>query len=123
MSNSRPQTRQNWGDNVFKGLRVGPKEPSLFIQFLNSNDFAPNSRRAITQDVRKFARWFADANQEPFIVSRVTTRDITDFKDHFRRDHLNRLTQLRVLSLRDTKVTDAGVEKLKQALPNCNIRQ
>jgi site-specific recombinase XerD len=86
MSTSRPQTRQNWGDNVFKGLRVGKEEPSLFAQFLNAHDFATNSRRAISQDARKFARWFGEANQEPFIVSRVTTRDITDFKDHFRRD-------------------------------------
>ncbi len=86
MSTFRPQERQNWGDNVFLGLRVGGDEPSLFVRFLDAHDFAPNSRRAMSQDVRKFARWFAEANAEPFVVSRVTTRDITDFKDHFRRN-------------------------------------
>lgn len=86
MSDFRPQDRQNWGDNVFARLRVGQEEPSLFTRFLDAHDFAPNSRRAITQDARKFARWFTEANYEPFKVSRVTTRDITDFRTHFRRE-------------------------------------
>ena len=86
MSNSRQQSRQNWGDNVFLGLRVGSEESSLFAQFLDAHDFAANSRRAMVQDARKFARWFAEANKEPFVVGRVATRDITDFKDYLRRD-------------------------------------
>jgi integrase/recombinase XerC len=36
-------------------------------------------------DLRKFARWFAVANDEAFHVSRVTVRDITDFRDQLRR--------------------------------------
>ncbi|NQU21098.1 MAG: tyrosine-type recombinase/integrase [Candidatus Nealsonbacteria bacterium] len=86
MSTSRPQGCQNWDDNVFSGLRVGGDEPSLFARFLDAHDFAANSRRAMSQDARKFARWFAEANQEAFVVNRVTTRDITDFKDHLRRE-------------------------------------
>ena len=35
--------------------------------------------------------------------------------------HLKRLTKLKYLNLRDTKVTDASVKKLQQALPNCKI--
>ena len=31
------------------------------------------------------AAWFSQANAEPFRVSRVTTRDITDFRDGLRR--------------------------------------
>src|SRR5262249_50705937 len=38
------------------------------------------------QDVRKFARWFASANKEPFKIGRVTTRDVTDFRDFLRRE-------------------------------------
>ena len=30
--------------------------------------------------------WFTAANAEPFRVARVTTRDITDFRDHLRRE-------------------------------------
>lgn len=77
---------KNSGDKVFAGIRVGPEEAALFNQFLAAHDFSANSRRAFTQDVRKFACWFADANKEPFKVSRVTTRDVADFRDHLRRE-------------------------------------
>jgi len=86
MSQKRPQDRPNSADNVFHGIHVGADEPVLFARFLESHDFADNSRKAMVQDVRKFARWFSEANQEPFVVGRVTTRDVADFKTHFRRD-------------------------------------
>src|SRR5437588_13112439 len=86
MSKSRSEGRQNSADNVFTGIPVGRKDASLFSQFLGSLDLAANSRRAMAQDVRKFAAWFSSANKERFIVARVTTRDITDFKDHLARD-------------------------------------
>jgi hypothetical protein len=38
-------------------------------------------------------------------------------------EHLKGLTQLQRLSLRNTKVSDAGVEKLQQALPKCIIER
>jgi integrase/recombinase XerC len=40
----------------------------------------------VIQDLRKFAGWFSKTNNEPFKVGRVTTRDISDFKDHLRRN-------------------------------------
>jgi site-specific recombinase XerD len=86
MSESAPEDRQNSGDKVFENLPVGPDEGSLFGRFLNSHDFSTNTRRAMAQDVRKFAKWFTGSNNEPFVVSRVTTRDVSDFKDHLRRD-------------------------------------
>lgn len=78
---------KNSGDNVFKRIKVGPKEASLFGQFLAAHDFSANSRRAFIQDVRKFARWFAKANKEPLRVARVTVRDVTDFRDSMRREN------------------------------------
>jgi integrase/recombinase XerC len=36
--------------------------------------------------MRKFAAWFTTANKEPFQAGRVTIRDVTDFKDHLRRE-------------------------------------
>jgi integrase/recombinase XerC len=86
LSDLRPEDRQNSGDNVFSGILVGEDEPPLFASFLDSHDFSPNSRRAFTQDIRKLATWFSTANRERFMVGRVTTRDITDFKNHLRRE-------------------------------------
>ena len=86
MSDCCPQARQNSLDNVFGDVPVGPDEESLLARFLDCHDFAENSRRAMMQDVRKFARWFSEANREPFVASRVTTRDVSDFKNHLRRD-------------------------------------
>lgn len=77
---------KNSGDNVFDNIPVAKDEASHFNQFLGAHDFAAETRRAIVQDVRKFARWFASANKEPFQASRVTVRDITDFKDYLRRE-------------------------------------
>src|SRR5271166_5300967 len=74
------------GDNVFDGIPVESDMASLFDQYLAAHDLAPNSRRAIAQDVRKFARWFAEANKEPFRIGRVTTRDVSDFRDFWRRE-------------------------------------
>lgn len=86
MLNSRPEGRHNTRDMQFNGIPVGAEEPSLFARFLDSHDFSDNSRKAMRQDIKKFARWFTQSNKEPFIIGRVTTRDVTDFKQHLRRD-------------------------------------
>ncbi len=84
-SNLMSETSKNSGDNVFEGLSVGPEENGLVSTYLASHDLAPNTRRAIRNDLRKFAGWFSQANREPFAVKRITVRDVTDFKDHLRR--------------------------------------
>ena len=73
---------KNSSDNVFDDLSVGKEETVLLGRFLAEHDFAANTHRAIISDVRKFARWFATANAEPFVAKRVTTRDIIDFRTH-----------------------------------------
>ena len=85
MSNSCKQDGKNSGDNVFSPISVGPGEAALVAGYLGAQDFAANTRRAVVQDLRKFAAWFAQANAEPFRIKRVTTRDVTDFKDGLRR--------------------------------------
>jgi integrase/recombinase XerC len=77
---------KNWSDNVFDGMPIAKGEASLFGQYLASQDFASNTRKAIAQDVNKFARWFSQVNKEPFRASRVTVRDVTDFRDQLRQD-------------------------------------
>ena len=74
------------GDNVFDGVPVGESEPSLLGEFLATHDLAQHSRRAFTNDIKKFAKWFHASNGEPFTVGRATTRDIADFRNHLRRD-------------------------------------
>lgn len=76
---------KNSGDNVFEGLPVGQAEPALVGAYFDAQDFASNTRRAVANDLRKFAGWFTQANNEPFAINRVTTRDIGDFRDHLRR--------------------------------------
>jgi len=85
VSNSCQQDGQNSGDNVLRGIAVGPEETALVSNYLGAHDFAANSQRAVVNDLRKFAGWFARANAEPFRMGRVTTRDVTDFKDALRR--------------------------------------
>ncbi|MCB9921817.1 MAG: tyrosine-type recombinase/integrase [Planctomycetaceae bacterium] len=86
MSNLCPQDGQNSGDNVFAGLLVGTEEACLFTRFIQSHDFSENTQRAMRQDVRKFAKWFSEANQESFTVKRITVRDVADFKTHLRKN-------------------------------------
>lgn len=66
---------------------VGDGEADLINRFLTDNDFSANTRRAFRQDLEKFSGWFAQANREPFRISRVTTRDVSDFRDHLRREN------------------------------------
>ncbi len=37
--------------------------------------------------------------------------------------HLHGLTSFQTLNLNDTQVTDEGIKKLQEALPNCKIRR
>lgn len=87
VSDLRPEDSQNWSDNVFQSLPVGDDEERLTCQFLHGLDFSPNSRRAMRNDLRKFARWFWQANAERFSFQRVTVRDVADFRDCLRRNH------------------------------------
>lgn len=86
MSNSRSEGRCNSGDNVFAPISVGKDETRLFNDYLESSDFSANSRRAVINDLRKFGRWFVEANREPLTFSRVTARDVSDFRNSLRRD-------------------------------------
>jgi site-specific recombinase XerD len=86
LSDSRSEDRQNRGGMVFEGVPVGKGEPGLLADYLAAHDFAAETRRAVVQDITKFARWFASANGESFVAGRVTTRDIADFRNHLRRD-------------------------------------
>ena len=77
---------KNSGENVFHSIPTGPEEADLLRAFLDAHDFTAGTRRGIVLDLRKLARWFAETNREPFVVTRVTTRDVTDFRDHLRRE-------------------------------------
>ena len=77
---------KNSGENVFDPIPVGPAENGLVVSFLDAHDFAPGSRRGFILDLRKFARWFSMANREPFVVGRVTMRDVMDYREHLRRE-------------------------------------
>ena len=86
LSNFRPEERRNRDDNVFEAIAVGADEASLVAGYLDGHDFSDNTRKAIRNDLRKFAGWFSEANREPFVVKRVTLRDAVDFRNHLHRD-------------------------------------
>ena len=77
---------RNSGVKHFGDIPVGKDESGLLDQFLGCHDFAPGTRRLIVHDVRQFADWFTSSNKEPFVVGRVTVRDVVDFRDHLRRE-------------------------------------
>ena len=54
--------------------------------YLAGHDFSDHTRRAIRNDLRKFVRWFTQANGELFTIKRVTLRDVTDFRNWLHRD-------------------------------------
>lgn len=57
----------------------------LIARFLEENDFSPNTKRAFDHDIRGFRTWFETVNKEPLVVVRVTTSDISGFKDYLRK--------------------------------------
>lgn len=84
MSTKRPEDRQIWVDKAFAGVRADEGDRSLFEAFLNDHDYRPNTLRAVSSDLRHFMEWFTASNGEVFRSERITTRDITDYKDFLR---------------------------------------
>ena len=59
--------------------------PTCVDDFLAANDFSRHTVKAIKADLRKFISWFSTANGERFEPSRVTVRDVADFREHMAR--------------------------------------
>ena len=77
---------RNSVDNVFSGMDVQDDEEILFNEFLRDHDYAPNTIKALCLDMRKFARWFVEANIEPYCSTTITTADVGDFRRYLRDD-------------------------------------
>ena len=92
LSNSRPQDVENSADNAFKGIPARPEEQSLFAGFLRDHDLSEHTRRAIRNDLRKFARWYVQANNESFDSRRIAAADVSGFRDFFRREKSQAVT-------------------------------
>ena len=59
--------------------------PPLVDEFLSAHDYSPHTDRAIRSDLTKFSRWFVNANNERFDPTRITLRDVADYRDHLAR--------------------------------------
>ena len=77
---------KNLGDNDFGINDASSEATTLIPTFLDNNDFGKNTRRAFEADLKLFASWFSVNNREPFSIARTTSRDVSDFRDHLRRD-------------------------------------
>lgn len=86
MSDKGMEGRRFWRDKAFAGILCGEEEPTLFLEFLEGHDFRPNTLRAFANDLRSFMLWFTQRNGERFLVSRVSHRDVVDFKTHQRNE-------------------------------------
>jgi site-specific recombinase XerD len=86
MYNSCPQGDKNSEHNVFGTIPIRPNQDILLSDFIQSLDCSPHTRQALVFDIRKFAKWFCEANSEPWDVGRVTFRDVADFRDYLHRD-------------------------------------
>lgn len=73
-------------DNAFDPQQPCDEEATLINRFLTENDFSLNTRRAFATDLGKLSTWFVQANKEPFHINRVTTGDVSSFRDHLRRE-------------------------------------
>jgi uncharacterized membrane protein len=105
------------------GGAVGWSEPSgpVWLQSMLGDGFFTNvvqvyvqcdGTDVILEKVKEFPQL-----QILNVGSYMSERRITDTG----LEHLRGMTQLQELSLECTEVTDAGVKKLQQALPNCTI--
>jgi len=61
-------------------------ENALFQNFLSMNDFSDHTIKAITYDYQKWVGWFERVNEEEYESTRVTIRDVTDFRKHLREE-------------------------------------
>lgn len=65
---------------------ISNSESSLFQNFLGVNDFSDHTIKAITHDFQKWVGWFERINEESYESTRVTIRDMTDFRKHLREE-------------------------------------
>jgi integrase/recombinase XerC len=77
---------ENSSDSLFDSIPVGNQETALIDRFLSDNDFSTNTRRAFATDLRNFSDWFTQVNKERFVISRVTTGDVSSYRDYLRRE-------------------------------------
>ena len=77
---------KNSGDSVLNLSSLGTEEAGLVTRFLKSQDFSHHTHRAFLSDLKKFVAWFIEVNKESLRYKRVTTRDLSDFRDHLWRD-------------------------------------
>ena len=84
MSKYCSQDGKNSEHNVFRNISIRPNQEKLFSEFLWEQDISPHSIQALVMDIRKFAKWFATVNSEPWDVGRVTSRDVIDFREYLK---------------------------------------
>jgi integrase/recombinase XerC len=77
---------KNSAVNVLGTIPVGEEVSPLLDAYLACHDFAPGTRRLVALDIRSFARWFVSRTNEPLTLTRITVRDVVDYRDHLRRE-------------------------------------
>jgi site-specific recombinase XerD len=86
LSNSLSQGNENHEHNVFEGISIRPNQDKIFTEFLSEQDISRHTAAALVFDTRKFTKWFTASNREAWDAGRVTSRDVSDFREHLRRE-------------------------------------
>lgn len=95
--------RKNSINNILNNERImGCGERSYFLKFL-TQDFSPNTLKALKSDLGHFLLWYIGSNAEPFIFNRFKDSDVLNYKlkcqqlGHAPSTINRRLTHLRML--------------------------
>ncbi len=68
-------------ENSIDNIPLVDHDLEKVIRRLLSEDYSPNSRRAIQTDLKSFIGWYVQTNGEAFSFKRLVDRDIRDYRD------------------------------------------
>lgn len=60
----------------------GSRDITRFLRYLTEQDRAPGTIECYERDLQLFARWFEQANDEPFSAQALTAADGRDYRQH-----------------------------------------
>jgi integrase/recombinase XerC len=73
-------------NSINKVLDIQNLSDISVFQKLLAQDLSANTKKALVSDLRHFVLWYEQINKDPFTFSRLTVRDISDYKTYSQTD-------------------------------------